>query len=563
LSSYKGVANLVLDSQQIRAEPHAEIGDLLQSNVDVLVELWSDRAVQEQPKAKRVHHAVLQNHLREFLRTLGRSLAASEDPKTLQHSLPAAIHGEQRWETGWSLPEVVRDFQILRLVIVDFLEQTLERRLAHREVLAVGLALDEAIAASVVAFSQDRDQYFKQLEEEKAEQGRQAQLRLQEYADALLDADRRKNEFLAMLAHELRNPLAPVRNAVEILRLKGALDAETAWARDLIDRQVHDMTRMVDDLLDVSRITRGKVVLKKEPVAIATIVDRSVEEVRPLLEARKHQLTLSPCPEPLWVSADPTRLTQVLVNLLNNAIKFTDDGGRISLTTERDGTEIAIAIEDTGDGIPAHFLPHIFDPFMQEDRQQNRKRGGIGIGLALVRSLLDLHHGRVQAYSDGPGAGSRFVLHLPLMETPPEAAEEKARTIADQVPPRRILIVDDNEDAANSLKMLLEFFGHDVRLALSGRQALELAVAEPPQVVLLDIGLPQMNGLEVGRRLRADARSRHCLLIAVTGYGQDEDRRRSQEAGFNAHLVKPLDIAALHETLASFKMDDYPGAAPP
>ncbi len=261
------------DSQQIRSEKYTEIGVLLRDNAGAIVELWSDRAIQEQPNAKRVHHAVLLDHFQEFLRTLGRSLAESDDAKICGHCESASSHGEQRWEAGWSLPEVVRDYQLLRMVVLDFLEDSLERRLARQEILAIGLALDEAISASIVAYAQDRDECIKQMEAAKAEELQKVNQRLQKHADALLDADKRKNEFLAMLAHELRNPLAPVRNAVEILRLKGPTDASTEWARELIDRQMQQLTRMVDDLLDVSRITRGKVSVEKQPLCIGTIVE--------------------------------------------------------------------------------------------------------------------------------------------------------------------------------------------------------------------------------------------------------------------------------------------------
>jgi signal transduction histidine kinase/CheY-like chemotaxis protein len=541
-----------LDSQRIRSEPHEAIGTLLQENVDVLVDLWAGRAMQEQPHAKRVHHAVLHNHLHEFLRTLGRSLAESEDASTCQHCLPAAIHGEQRWDAGWSLPEVVRDFQILRLVVVDFLEKRLDRRLAHREILAIGLALDEAISASVVTYTQDRDQYLKQVEAERIEEVKQAQQRLQQHADDLLAADRRKNEFLAMLAHELRNPLAPLRNAIDFLRLKGPVDPELQWTRDLIDRQVEQMTRMVDDLLDISRITLGKINLQKEPVDVATLVARAVEEVRPLIDKRKHQLTVQLPPESLWLTGDPTRLTQILANLLQNAAKYTEVGGEICISAERAAEEALIRVRDNGMGIPEDLLQRVFEPFMQEDRLQIHEKRGLGIGLALVKSLLDLHGGRIQALSAGRGQGSEFVVCLPLRKETRAAPRAATKSSPPKAPARRILVVDDNEDAAQSLKILLELYGHKVQIALSGAAALETVQAGAPDVVLLDIGLPKMDGLEVARRFRADPKLKATLLVAVTGYGQDEDRRRSQEAGIDAHLVKPLGLDALHEILAGF-----------
>jgi len=545
---------VALSTQQIRSERHSEIGHILLQNANTLVDLWSERAVREQPNVERVHHEVLQDHLHEFLRRLGAALAESQEPKTWQHCLPASIHGEQRWKVGWSLVEVVRDYQIMRLVIVEFLDEFLDRRLGHREVLAIGLALDEAIAASVIAYTQDRDAYLKQLESERTKDLKQTHDRLQQHADALIDADKRKNEFLAMLAHELRNPLAPMRNAIEILRIKAHPDTEIQWARELIQRQVHHMTRMVDDLLDVSRVTRGKVTLEKETTAIAAIVARAVDEVRPLIESRKQKFHISAPPKPLWVSADPSRLCQVFANLLSNASKFTEDGGELSVTIARDNAEIAVTVADKGLGIPSELLPKIFEPFMQEDRLQTRNKGGLGIGLALTRSLLDLHGGRIQAFSDGAGKGSRFVVHLPLEENPAATANDDKKTPPPltQTPPRRILVVDDNEDAARSLKKLLEHFGHEVQLAFAGKQALDVAASWPPEIVLLDIGLPNVNGLEVAKRLRANQALQSVLLVAITGYGQDEDRRRSHEAGFDAHLVKPLELHTLLEILAAF-----------
>jgi signal transduction histidine kinase len=534
----------------IRSEPHTEIGNLLQQNAGIVLELWSRRAAEEQPHAKRVHHEVLLDDIRALLQTLGRSLE-SQDPHTRQHCLPASNHGEQRWETGWSLPEVVRDYQILRLVIVDFLEETLDRPLGHREVLAIGLALDEAIAASVVMYVKGRDKYQHELEEKRAAENRQVQQRLREQAEALQEADRHKNEFLAMLAHELRNPLAPVRNAVQILRLKGSPDPELQWASELIDRQVQHMACMVDDLLDVSRIARGKVKLEKEPVELATVVTRAVEMVRPLVDARKHRATVALPPEPVWLEADPSRLVQVLANLLTNAAKYTDEGGQIWLTAERQGDEVVIKVRDTGIGIPADLLPRLFDPFTQEERLPDRAQGGLGIGLSLVRSLVDLHGGRVQATSAGRGQGSEFMLHLPVLkEMPPATAEGKEPVGGGQAPAHRILVVDDNKDAAQSLSLLLKLSGYDVHTAHDGPAALEAARAYAPEIVLLDIGLPRMNGLEVARRLRQDLGLKDILLVALTGYGQEEDRRRSQEAGFNAHLVKPVDLDELHELLA-------------
>lgn len=539
-----------LNPRVIRAEPHAEIGETLQRNVGVVLERWSRRAAEEQPNAQRVHHDVLLNRLSEFLQTLARALAESDDADDCTHCDVASLHGEQRWETGWVLTEVIRDFQILRLVIFDFLEEALDRPLRCREVLAVGLALDEAIAASVARYVEERDARLRELEEKRTEDFKEIQKRLLEQAEALRDADRRKNEFLAMLAHELRNPLAPVRNVMKVLGLKKASEGNLKWAQEVIERQVQQMARMVDDLLDVSRITLGKVKLEKQAVELSTVVMRAVEVARPFIDGRKHRLEVSLPSEASWLDADAARLTQIFVNLLTNAAKYTDEGGTIWLTGERQAGEIVLKVRDTGIGIPADLLPRVFDPFTQGERSLAQAEGGLGIGLTLVRTFVDLHGGRIQAFSPGRGQGSEFVVYLPLLERAPRPLSEDAAKWDGRQTSRRILVVDDNVDAATSLGMLLQLSGHNVVMAHDGPAALESARTFLPEVVLLDIGLPRMDGLEVGKRMREDLGMKEALLVALTGYGRDEDRQRSQEAGFNAHLVKPVDLDLLHAMLA-------------
>lgn len=539
-----------VDPDVIRSEPHSEIGSLVERHSDLLLERWCRRAIEEQPHAPRTHHAVLLDHLQELLKKLGRSLKESQDPFTYQHCLPAATHGVQRWEAGWSLPEVVRDHQILRLVILDFLEETLDRHLNYREVLAIGLALDEAIAASVVAYVNGRDEYLRQLEKARGEESKQAQMRLEEQAAALKEADRRKNEFLALLAHELRNPLAPIRNAVQVLSLQNPPDPAVQWPREVIERQVQQLNRMVDDLLDVARITQSKFKLHREPVEVGTIITQAVETSQPLIDARKHRLTVIPPSEPVWLEGDEIRLAQVVANLLNNAAKYTEEGGQIWLTAERNENEIVIRVRDTGIGIPAELLPRVFDPFTQEERSPNRANGGLGIGLALVRSLTELHGGRVEAASAGRGQGSEFVLRFPVLpETHRAALREKKPSGQERIPGRRILVVDDNIDSAETLGLLLRLGGHEVQTAYSGLAALEAARLSRPDIVMLDIGMPGMDGLEVARRLRDELGQKDVQLIAMTGYGQDEDRRRSEIAGFNSHLVKPVDLERLNSLL--------------
>jgi PAS domain S-box-containing protein len=369
--------------------------------------------------------------------------------------------------------------------------------------------------------------------------------------DALREADCRKDEFLAILAHELRNPLAPLRNAIQIMRLKGRDDPDVQRARDVVEHQVQQLTRLVDDLLDVSRISRGKINLQMGPVDLAAVVARAVEISRPLIDARKHSLEVSLPEQAVWVEGDSTRLAQVLSNLLNNAAKYSEEGGRIDLTVEPSGSEAVLRVRDTGVGIAADMLSHIFEMFTQVQSSVGRSQGGLGIGLTLVRSLVEMHGGSVAAHSAGPGHGSEFVVRLPLLrEAAPPAAAEAEQQRPCKVPARNVLIVDKNRDAADSLAFLLHLAGQEVRTAYDGPVALDLARARPPDVVLLDIGMPGMDGLEVARRLRRDLGLKQALLVALTGYGGEEDRRRSQEAGFNVHLVKPVDLDTLEVLLA-------------
>lgn len=541
-----------IDPVMIRAEPHIEVGRLVQGSIDVLLENWAYRAMEEQPKAQRVHHATLLDHLRDFLLRLGKSLAESDKGFTSQHFLPAKQHGEQRWEAGWSLIEVVRDFQILRLVVFEFLDKNLGRSLRSREILAIGLALDEAIAASVHMYLKERDEYLHNLETERAREQKQAAQQLQQQADALKQADQRKNEFLAILGHELRNPLAPIRHAMKIFHLKGLTDPDLRWGQEVIGRQIDQMTRMVDDLLDVSRITLGKLTLQKETVDVGTILATALETIRPLVETKRQELIVDAPVDHLCLLGDRLRLSQMLINLLTNAAKYTDRGGKIWLTVRRRHQTLEIRVRDNGTGISAALLPHIFDPFTQEDRASERSHGGLGIGLALVRKLVDLHDGRVEGCSDGPGKGSEFVITLPLVDAPaataPASPEEPSAQSGTEC--RSILVVDDNQDSANSLGMLLRLSGHKVQTAYDGPSALAAARENTPEVILLDIGLPGMNGLEVARQVREDAHLKHVVLVALTGYGQEEDRQRTQSAGFNAHLVKPVELEQLKKILA-------------
>ncbi len=374
----------------------------------------------------------------------------------------------------------------------------------------------------------------------------------------LLEADRRKEEFLAMLAHELRNPLAPILNAVEVIRLRQGDEAAQARALDLAARQAGHMARLLDDLLDVSRITRGKIELRRQRVDLRTLIRQTVDTRRPLFEARDLTLAVALPDEPVWVDADVTRLEQVFTNLLHNAAKYTDLGGRVWLAAEvRDG-QAEVRVRDTGTGIPIEMLPRIFDLFSQVDRSLERSQGGLGIGLTLVRNLVELHGGSVHAFSEGPGRGSELTVRLPL--APPEEKKvpaERAGSAAKKARRRRILLVEDNLDSAALLAELLGLWGHEVRTVHDGVAALAAAAGFRPDVVLLDIGLPGMDGYEVARRLRkteaesTGGLSGRILLAALTGYGQESDKKKAREAGFDHHFTKPVDLATLRALLGS------------
>jgi PAS domain S-box-containing protein len=382
---------------------------------------------------------------------------------------------------------------------------------------------------------------------------------LHQQADSLREADRRKDEFLAMLAHELRNPLAPIRNALHVVQMRGEERREAvrlAW--EMIERQVETLVRLVDDLLDVSRISRGKINLEKQPVDVALIVARAVESSRPIIDTRRHQLEVVLPNEPMVVKADPTRMAQVLLNLLNNAAKYTPEGGRIWLTVDEEDGECVVRVRDTGMGIPPEILPKVFDLFTQDERTLDRAEGGLGIGLTLVRRLTEMHNGVVQASSAGPGEGSEFVVRLPLLSSHAApiapAHESDSGKRAKTSLTHRILVVDDNRDSADSLAMLLRLVGHDVRTVHDGRQALVVAGTYRPDLVLLDIGLPGIDGFTVARHMRSQPELAGVVLVALTGYGSEEDRRQSLAAGFNHHMVKPVHFDALYGLLAALEV---------
>jgi len=375
---------------------------------------------------------------------------------------------------------------------------------------------------------------------------------LRKSEESLKESDRRKNEFLATLSHELRNPLAPIRNAVQILKAKGPRDPDLVWSRDLIEHQVGQMARLMDDLLDISRITSNKLELRKSRIDLASVVKNALDTSRPIIDEAGHELTVALSSEPLYLDADPVRLGQVFSNLLNNAAKYSREGGRIRLSAERRDNEVVVSVKDSGIGIAPEMLPHIFDMFTQAQPVLERSQGGLGIGLSLVKKLVEMHGGSIEARSDGPEKGSEFILRLPLLRqdsaasAPPESNED--RPMAGKC---RILVVDDLKNNADSLAMLLKIAGHDVETAYDGASGISAAERFRPDVVLLDLGMPKITGYDVCRQIRNQPWGESMCLVALSGWGQEEDRLRTRAAGFDHHLIKPVDPESLDKLLAS------------
>ncbi|MFT3883176.1 MAG: ATP-binding protein [Gemmatales bacterium] len=366
----------------------------------------------------------------------------------------------------------------------------------------------------------------------------------------LSDADRRKDEFLATLAHELRNPLAPVMNSLAIMK---HADSARQWdqARSTMERQVGQMVRLIDDLLDVSRITRNRLLLRLGRVELTSIVHHAVEACHPLYQSAGHTLSVDLPSEPIFLNADATRLAQVFGNLLNNSCKYSERNGKVRLTAERQGEQVIVKVKDSGIGIPKEMLPKVFDMFTQVHGAMERSEGGLGIGLSLVKRLVEMHDGTVTAHSDGPGTGSEFVVTLPVLSEVPASPVSEPVSLPKTPLARRILVVDDNRDSAESLALLLSLTGNETQIAHDGLEAVEKAGAYRPALILLDIGMPKMNGYEACRAIRQEPWGKEMVIIALTGWGQEEDRRKSKEAGFNGHLVKPVELSQLEKLLAN------------
>jgi signal transduction histidine kinase/DNA-binding response OmpR family regulator len=489
---------------------------------------WAWAGSQPEPRAQPASEETIAEPLLSAM----HQAIASRTTVTLQAPCQAARAGSQ---PAPAPTFALTDFAAIPLVVRDkvFGAIALGMGPSGRDFEPEDLALAHELAAGA-AVAIDNTQLYRNIQE----------------------ADRRKDEFLAMLAHELRNPLAPIRNAVHLLSTQTGDPAAAAWSVDVIQRQVTHLVQLVDGLLDVSRITSGKIQLRGETVDLAAVVAVAVETSRPLIDSKQHALHVRLPPEPVPVHGDAARLAQIVANLLNNAAKYTDPGGRIELTVSREGQHAALRVRDTGVGISSDLIGHVFDLFTQGQRSLDRSQGGLGIGLTVVRTLVEMHGGRVAARSDGWGKGSEFEVVLPVVLALPAAPAKSRSPRTPAGPRRRVLIVDDNEDAATSLSKLLSMQGHDVRVAHCGISCLQLTREFEPEVVLLDLGLPGMDGYEVARALRANPPRRPVLVVALTGYGNEDDRKRTRAEGFYSHLVKPVDPEALRELLTALPIAD-------
>jgi signal transduction histidine kinase len=463
---------------------------------------------------------------------------------------------------GYELAAMIRQhprFQKTSIIFVSALLLTDLDRLRGYECGAVDYVpvpvVPEILRAKVSVFAElyRKTRALERLNAELEQRVAERTAALEATTAALQEADRRKDEFLAILAHELRNPLAPIRTAVQLLRNRELPEAHSMRTREVIERQVQHLVCLIDDLLDVSRITRGMITLQRERVLIDAVVARAVETARPLIDSRRHELTLDLPEELLSVEGDPTRLVQIIGNILHNAAKFMDAGGRIALTVTREDSYAVISVRDFGMGIPRELVGKIFDLFSQVHHKAESPHGGLGIGLALVRRLVEMHGGVVTANSGGAGQGTELVVRLPLIgvQSTMIAFPTADGKRAPRVSPRRILVADDNSDAVEALALQLRLAGHEVRSANDGLEALEVAESFAPQVVLLDLGMPRMDGYETARQIRRRWWGKSATLVALTGWGGQQDRQKTSDAGFDAHLVKPVTEFDLFQAIAS------------
>ena len=523
---------MTIETERIRSEPHVEIGLIIVQDAAELIERWCARARAEQPTAARVHHDALRNRLHAYLQGMGHGLMQAGEGSPQTHRKRAVEHGEQRWENGWSLTELVRDYQILQIVVIEHLASVLDRSLGHREAMAVGVFIDDAIAASIAAYVANRDQHVRDAERSNVE--------------TLRNEQARKYDFMALVAHELRNSVAPIVNATEALGIM-LRDAD-APLRDpvrLIRRQSRHLSRILDDLSDLTRMAQGRLTLRSAIVDVAEVVEQAVHASESLLSERGHRLVREIPQRPVVVEGDATRLVQIVVNLLNNAAKYTPPGGEVTIIARRRDGVAEIVVRDTGIGIPASMLDQVFDMYTRIAGAPESSPDGLGIGLALVRELVTLHGGSVECFSRGPGEGAEFVVTLPAYQ----GSEPVTRSTPEPVhlPSLRILVVDDDADGRESLTSLLRLMGHEVDGAPDAAKGIEQGGRQDYDAAIIDIGLPDRNGFEVAQELRAA--KRRLLLVGLSGHTWPEHVQRAIEAGFDAYLTKPLDADALARLL--------------
>lgn len=523
--------------------------------------------VDDQPGKLLVYEAILADLDINLIKAHSASEALNH---LLRLEIPVVLMDVSMPEVdGFELAEVIRQhprYQKTAIIFVSAVHLSDGDRVRGYRSGAVDYVsvpiIPELLRAKVSVFTQlyrktrESERLTQELERRVVERTAELEMsitRQVELAKQLRKADRRKDEFLALLAHELRNPLAPLRNAINIMRVKKSPDSDLNWCRDVIDRQASQLTRLVDDLLDISRITQGKIKLRRETVDLAAVIAGAVEACRPLIDSQRHELVVRLPEEPVLVNGDPARLMQVVSNLLNNAAKYQDEGGYIEIAVECEDGVGSISVRDHGPGIKPELMSQVFELFWQGERTPDRAQGGLGIGLSLVRSLVEMHGGSVRGTSDTHGGGTEFEIRLPALREGEEAAAPAVESIVEEPGAMRsILVVDDKLDSAESMAMLLRLRGHQVMVANDAREALDIAAVAWPSVVLLDIGLPEIDGYEVCRRLRQQGMV-DTQIIAMTGYGQERDRQRSKEAGFDAHTVKPVDIGEVLKLLASHR----------
>jgi signal transduction histidine kinase/CheY-like chemotaxis protein len=515
-----------LDPEAIWSERFVEIGTVIESDYEQMIDRWVLRAKEEQPNAVHAHFEEMRNMLPALLRAIGRALAQSGEQVTVRHCLIAMEHGEHRWKTGWRLAEVVRDYQILRLVILDHLDRIVDSPLTVREAMAVGLALDEAISASVVAYVAHQESQLRQTNE-------------------------RLSEFFSVLGHELRNPLTAIVTTLHLLRLQQTITGSQQEAFAVLDRQVVQLTRLLDDMLDVSRIARGQIALAKGAITAQEIVQRAVETTRSLVAGRGHELTVRLPDSPIELVADPVRLQQVLTNLLTNAAKYTPADGKIWVEAAREDAYAVFRVRDNGVGISREMCERIFEMFTQRSEHRGQ---GLGIGLSLAKTFTEMHGGTLAVQSDGEGKGSEFICRVPTTAAERTSVDPAVQVLSPLAPTERyrILLVDDQVDAIREMFLLLQLFGHEAHVAHSGEQAIELAARTRPQVVLLDIRMPGIDGYETARQLRTDPAMEHTLIVSMSGQLPDTGLGRS-ESGFDYHLTKPVSFETVQKLLATLQ----------